>query len=134
MSFDSQLAASTKRIAGLSVRLQPLAWGLIGAVSYQHRIWLTIAQGRRTLKEQQVLWEQGRTTPGKIVTWAVPGTSQHEFGHAFDIARLHEDGRVTWNDMPWEAVGHLGESFGLVWGGRWPKKKTDRPHFQLASV
>jgi peptidoglycan L-alanyl-D-glutamate endopeptidase CwlK len=90
---------------------------------------------RCTQVEQNALYAQGRTTPGRIVTWTL--NSMHLYGKAFDIAIL-KDGKPTWDpkvdvdgDSAWDyyEAGQLGESIGLVWGGRW--KKPDYPHFQL---
>lgn len=86
-----------------------------------------ITQTYRTAAEQQALYDQGRTAPGKIVTNAPPGYSWHEFGRAFDICFLTENGKATWAG-PWEQVGEIGERLEMEWGGRW--KKPDRPHFQ----
>ena len=130
MSFPSQLSLSASRIALLAPRLRPLAWALLGACRYRLGLYLTITQGWRSAADQAALWAQGRTTPGPVVTWAEPGQSLHERGLAFDVAKLHADGQVTWDDVPWEAVGSIGEELGLVWGGRW-KEHPDRPHFEL---
>lgn len=91
---------------------------------------------RRTDAEQQALYDQGRTTPGRIVTHAKPGQSPHNFGLAFDVVFLDTTTQAPWDitwDLPgredeWEAIGAIGEALGLVWGGRW--KTPDRPHFE----
>jgi peptidoglycan L-alanyl-D-glutamate endopeptidase CwlK len=81
---------------------------------------------KRTPEEQAALYAQGRTTPGKIVTWAQH--SRHEDGEAFDIVIL-KNGKPDWSDLDsYRRAGILGESVGLVWGGRW--KTPDYPHFQ----
>jgi peptidoglycan L-alanyl-D-glutamate endopeptidase CwlK len=84
----------------------------------------------RTEAEQADLFAQGRTKPGKIVTWVGPGRSFHQYGLAFDIAFRPEDDPdgASW-DGPWDLIGRMGEQLGLEWGGRW-RKATDRPHFQ----
>jgi len=85
----------------------------------------------RTFAEQQVIWDQGRKTPGKIVTYAPPGYSWHNWKRAFDIIIKSYEGDTTPKDLydgPWLLIGVLGESLGLDWGGRW--KHPDRPHFQ----
>lgn len=79
----------------------------------------------RTLAEQAVLYAQGRTTPGKIVTHAKPGESWHNWGCAFDVVFVKE----VWSG-PWDLAGTVGKGLGLEWGGDWPGKKKDRPHFQ----
>lgn len=91
---------------------------------------LTITNTLRSTQEQSRLYEQGRTTEGPIVTHAKPGTSKHEFGHAFDVAVVGENGNPTWpedNDL-WNKIGAIGENLGLKWGGRF--KTPDRPHFE----
>ena len=93
-----------------------------------------VTQTRRTMDEQAALYAQGRTTPGKVVTNAKPGTSAHNFGLAFDIAWRTAEGGVTW-DAPepdgWEMVGAIGTDLGLVWGGDF-SRFPDRPHFEMA--
>src|SRR4051812_45095106 len=53
-----------------------------------------VTQGLRTWKEQDALYEQGRTKPGKIVTKAKGGQSYHNFGLAVDIVLLDALGKV----------------------------------------
>lgn len=95
---------------------------------------LKITQTRRTWPEQQAIWDQGRKTPGSIVTHSPPGYSWHNFGRAFDVAFVgahpYDPGLpgVADDDPIWEKVGAIGESVGLEWGGRW--KHPDRPHFE----
>lgn len=84
----------------------------------------------RTRAEQAALWAQGRTKPGPIVTNAKPGQSKHELGRAFDFT-FRELG-YTAPDEWWDFAGEVGESVGLVWGGRW--RHPDRPHFELADT
>ena len=88
----------------------------------------------RTMAEQQALYDQGRNKPGKIVTWAKPGSSAHNYGLAFDFVPLR-NGKPVWGtkgaDLAlWTRCGQLGEQLGLEWGGRWAKK-PDMPHFQI---
>lgn len=95
-----------------------------------------ITQTLRSMDEQATLYARGRTAPGRIVTYAKPGQSYHNYGLAFDVAIL-KDGTPTWdtkvdvNDNEVEdylEVGLLGEKLGLTWGGRW--RFVDLPHFQ----
>ena len=98
--------------------------------AYKERINVIITQGLRTVEEQNELYAQGRTKPGKIVTNAKGGYSYHNFGLAFDFAILKDDGSVNWNvDEKWKRVGAIGKSLGLEWGGDWTSFK-DYPHFQ----
>jgi peptidoglycan LD-endopeptidase CwlK len=79
----------------------------------------------RSQLEQNALYAQGRTTPGKIVTWTK--NSRHTQRDAFDIAIL-KNGKITWDDSDYLGAGNIGESVGLVWGGRW--HQPDSCHFQ----
>ena len=80
----------------------------------------------RTAQEQNALYAQGRTIPGRIVTKARAGFSWHNFGRAFDLCFL-EAGRAVWSG-PWSEVGPAGEALGLEWGGRWTFR--DEGHFE----
>jgi len=44
---------------------------------------------------------------------------------------LHGPDKIRWEetDTAWLKIGQIGESLGLVWGGRW--KQKDLGHFQL---
>ena len=53
--------------------------------SAQNGIIIKVISGLRTYDEQNGLHAKGRTTPGKIVTNARGGYSNHNFGIAFDI-------------------------------------------------
>lgn len=98
--------------------------------AYREGINVIITQGLRTVEEQNALYAQGRTKPGKIVTNAKGGYSYHNFGLAFDFAILNPDGSVNWTvDSKWKRVGQIGKSLGLEWGGDW-KDFKDYPHFQ----
>ncbi|WP_082055753.1 LysM peptidoglycan-binding domain-containing protein [Geobacillus kaustophilus] len=98
--------------------------------AYKKGINVIITQGYRSIEEQNELYAQGRTKPGKIVTNAKGGYSYHNFGLAFDFAILNPDGSVSWNvDEKWKRVAQIGKSLGLEWGGDW-KSFPDYPHFQ----
>jgi peptidoglycan L-alanyl-D-glutamate endopeptidase CwlK len=89
----------------------------------------------RSQQEQNDLYAQGRTKPGKKVTWTLK--SKHIDRKAFDIAIL-KDRKPTWdlkadvndNDLPdYKEAGRIGQSVGLIWGGSW--NSPDYPHFQI---
>jgi peptidoglycan LD-endopeptidase CwlK len=99
--------------------------------------------GFRTFEDQDDLYAQGRTKPGKIITNAPGGYSLHNFGLAADYvldgqvdkpgiqwswdtkADFNADGRSDWMNM-----GEIAESCGLEWGGRW-RRFPDLPHLQM---
>lgn len=105
---------------------------------------IRIVQGLRTIDEQNKLYAQGRTAPGKIVTKAKGGQSYHNFGLAIDFALLHDkDGNGTyetlsWDDkedydkdgtIDWREVVDVFEKAGYTWGGRWATI-VDAPHLE----
>lgn len=87
----------------------------------------------RTQEEQDALYEQGRTKPGKIVTWT--HRSKHIEGKAFDIAILKNekpvwDLKVDVNDdeIPdYQEAAEIGRNIGLRAGADF----KDYPHFEL---
>jgi peptidoglycan L-alanyl-D-glutamate endopeptidase CwlK len=95
-----------------------------------------VVSGNRTLAEQQKLYAQGRTAPGKIVTNCdgVARKSNHQDGRAVDCAFVDDPLTAkieTWDEkQPWEVYGTMAEALGLTWGGRW-KSPVDKPHIEL---
>lgn len=93
---------------------------------------IKITQGFRSKAEQDALYAQGRTKPGKIVTNAKGSSysSHHMWGTGIDFAR--NDGKAPYDDSDgfFTKVGKIGKSLGLEWGGDW-KSIKDKPHFQL---
>jgi len=83
--------------------------------------------GYRSIEEQNRLYDQGRTKPGKKVTNARGGYSWHNWGLAADYVFII-NGKVTW-DGPWATFGKIARESGLEWGGDF-KSIVDRPHVQ----
>jgi hypothetical protein len=99
-------------------------------LAYKNGYQIIITQGYRSIAEQDALYAQGRTKPGNIVTNAKGGSSNHNYRLAFDIAVLNSDGSIDWNtNSKYNAVGKLGQSLGLEWGGAWTSF-VDLPHFE----
>jgi peptidoglycan L-alanyl-D-glutamate endopeptidase CwlK len=103
------------------------------------RAQVRFTQTFRTIAEQHRKYAQGRTTPGKIVTWAEGGRSYHNYGLAVDICLLVDGKTVSWDTLKdydgdgiadWMECVKVFENHGWQWGGRWIKGKTDMPHFQ----
>ena len=74
------------------------------------------------------LYEIGDAEAQKICTYTLE--SNHMSGHAADFVPV-KDGKLWWNapEEVWLAMGEIGESCGLKWGGRW-KDFKDTPHFE----
>jgi peptidoglycan L-alanyl-D-glutamate endopeptidase CwlK len=105
----------------------------------------TITEGLRTSERQQELYAQGRTKPGKIVTYAdgIVNKSNHQahedgYGYAVDLYP-YVDGQVRVNDI--DSLGkiacHIKSVAGSIeinveWGGDW--KMRDYAHFELKKI
>jgi len=86
----------------------------------------------RSFAEQQALYDQGRTQPGRVVTWAKPGQSYHNYGLAFDFVPVVE-GTPDWEtEKTFVTIGQIAEDMRMQWGGRWPGVKRDLPHIQMS--
>jgi peptidoglycan L-alanyl-D-glutamate endopeptidase CwlK len=95
-------------------------------------IWLRVSQGLRTWQQQGLLYAQGRTEPGKIVTNARAGYSMHQFGLAVDIVPADANFPTfvpDWDSMDsrWQQVLELAETCQLREGAQW-RTFPDRPH------
>lgn len=118
---------SQKRALDLVPEVRAKAYEFFGRLE-AHGLRPRMVQGYRSFAEQNKLYAQGRSTAGQVVTKAKGGESYHNYGLAFDIAFLNEDGSVDFNVS--ETVAKVGEDLGLEWGGRWVEFQ-DKPHFQF---
>ena len=95
-----------------------------------------IISGIRTFAQQDELFAQGRTKPGRIVTNAKGGESNHNFGIAWDIGifdgRNYFTGETREEEQAYIDLGEhiLANVADLEWGGNW-HDFVDRPHYQL---
>lgn len=101
-----------------------------------------ITDGVRSTEEQRKLYNQGRTTPGKIVTNAdgVNNKSNHQvksdgYGYAVDLYPFY-NGSAQLNDAKSlkviaDHIKSVAKELGVTiqWGGDW--KFKDYPHFEL---
>jgi peptidoglycan L-alanyl-D-glutamate endopeptidase CwlK len=92
-----------------------------------------IASGLRTYAEQNELYAQGRTKPGKVVTNAKAGESYHNFGMAFDFCVVQR-GQAVWDQTHphWKQFVRIAKSHGFDWGGDWTN--PDYPHLQIKNA
>lgn len=100
-----------------------------------------VVEGVRKPGRQRELYAQGRTKPGKIVTWTLK--SKHIDGLAVDLLPAPYDwkdpkGFDAVNRAMMQAAGELG--VGLRWGADWdrdgkPREKGegDSPHWEIAA-
>lgn len=105
---------------------------------------LRITQTLRTIEEQDALYAQGRTKPGKKVTNARGGSSYHNWGVAFDFVILYDNDlngsfeEASYNEKKdfdkngkadWMEVVSFFKSKGWAWGGDF-RSIYDSPHFE----
>jgi peptidoglycan L-alanyl-D-glutamate endopeptidase CwlK len=128
LSTDPVDDRSEKVIATLLPRVQPYARTLVHKTA-DAEITIKVISGLRTYEEQDALFAQGRTKPGRRVTNAAAGHSNHNFGIAFDVGVF--DGGTYIEESPgYKTVDQIGVDPGLEWGGNW-KSIQDEPHFEL---
>jgi peptidoglycan LD-endopeptidase CwlK len=99
---------------------------------------LRVTQGLRTWNQQDLLYAQGRTDPGKIVTEAPGGYSGHNFGYCADIVPADENFPVftpDWDamDSRWKQVLTMAKGANLAEGAEW-RTFPDRPHLYLEEL
>lgn len=101
---------------------------------------IRVTQGLRTYAEQDAIYQQGRTTPGPIVTKAQAGSSYHNYGLAIDFCvgipgsdPWQPDWKVTEAQgvrPTWARAIKVGKSLGMVSGSDFTSIK-DYPHLQM---
>jgi peptidoglycan L-alanyl-D-glutamate endopeptidase CwlK len=99
----------------------------------------------RTFAEQNAIYAQGRTKPGKIVTFAKGGQSYHNYGLAIDIVLIVDtNGNGKYDTASWDFKkdfdGDGKADFDEIdfvfklhgWKGLYKSdgKRWDLPHFQ----
>lgn len=85
-----------------------------------------ITETLRTAERQNELYAQGRTKPGKIVTWTK--NSRHMSGNAWDICK-NKKGEEYSDTSFFLACGKIAKRLGITWGGDF--KNKDMPHFEV---
>ncbi len=128
------------RFSGVDQRLVDIAQEACQALPFD----VIVVEGVRTIQRQRDLYAQGRTKPGKIVTWTM--NSKHIDGLAVDLAPYdHETRQILWGDvlkfndlirsMLRIAAAHKVKiRSGADWnqnGVLRENRETDSPHFEL---
>jgi len=87
----------------------------------------------RSAEQQFQLYQQGRTTPGRIVTNCdgYKKISPHERWRAADLVIVGDDGRLIWDaSARYELLGGMWKDLGAKFGGDF-KGLCDMNHFEL---
>lgn len=132
---------SRERIEKLHPKIKDEVMNLVDRINtciLQGSAKVRISQGLRTIAEQDALFAQGRTKPGKKVTNAKGGQSIHNYGLAVDIVLIINGKTASWDtkadfdkdgQADWMEVVHIFKQAGYTWGGDWRTFK-DMPHFE----
>lgn len=92
---------------------------------------IRITEGYRSPERQAELYAQGRTKPGRIVTFAKPGESYHQSRKAFDVCFTGVNPYPN-DDVKWKQLADIGKSIGLKPGYYFPQDRKDSPHFEVS--
>jgi peptidoglycan L-alanyl-D-glutamate endopeptidase CwlK len=147
-AFDAYSKASAARFGTFDPRSEAAISTLVPKAQDAARQFLNASKsfpatvkllsGTRTYVEQNALYAQGRTAKGRVVTNARGGSSNHNFGIAFDVGIFnngaYNEGRSARNDQQYtDLAGLIKQKLpGLLeWGGDW-KSIVDKPHYQLS--
>jgi peptidoglycan L-alanyl-D-glutamate endopeptidase CwlK len=155
----AQDAVTLQRINKLHPKLRAEALQIYNEIvaALSGRATVRFSYTLRTFAEQQALFNQGRTTAGKIVTNARAGQSYHNYGLAVDIVLLvDKDVNGTFETASWDTSSdfdadrvsdwmecvRIFKKYGWTWGADWDndgltkamgdkdEKLVDAPHFQ----
>jgi peptidoglycan LD-endopeptidase CwlK len=131
-------ARSEERLKGVDARLART----VRRAAQLSSVPFMVVEGLRTAARQAELYAQGRTKPGKVVTWTLK--SKHLDGLAVDLAPI-VNGKIDWNDLAKFDVIYRAmmlaaseNALAIRYGGDWDgdgklreKGETDSPHFEI---
>ena len=104
---------------------------VLNIIAQTTNINLRLTCGFRNISEQQKIYNQGRTSPGKIVTNAEPFQTFHNYGLAADFCFRGNDPYLDISKNAqniWQQVGLIAANNNLTWGGTF--KFQDKPHLE----
>ncbi len=120
---EGKLAQVHPKLAELAERIITLA--------KDDNFTIIVTQGLRTFAEQDMLYAQGRTRKGDVVTNAKGGQSNHNYGLAVDFGFII-NGKISWDDHLYEHIGGWATQVNLAWGGNWHHR--DLPHVEFPHI
>ncbi|MEH6943611.1 M15 family metallopeptidase [Bacillus sp. JJ722] len=111
--------------------------------AYKEGIHVLMTNGYRSMEEQAKLYGKGRKSyvykgrdygdpKSAIVTNAMPGSSNHNYGLAIDYVLANEDATEVYYtvDDKFKRVAAIAKTLGFAWGGDW-KSFKDYPHLEM---
>lgn len=144
--FEKAYAAAAKKYGLFDLRSEGVIATLLPTAQIKARQFMSVKppagltvrllSGTRTYAEQNALYAQGRTGKGSVVTNARGGSSNHNFGIAWDVGifegGLYYTGRNAKENKAYADLAKLVKAakLGLEWGGDWTTI-VDMPHYQL---
>lgn len=104
------------------------------ALARSEDLYVHCFEAMRTAERQEMLYAQGRSLPGPVVTNARAWESMHQYGLAIDSA-FDSDPKTlkvewTWNGN-WRRFGEIMMAEGLIWYGAPGSRFREAPHVQL---
>jgi len=86
-------------------------------IADKNGVQIRILSTYRNQQEQDLLYEKGRVSPGRIMTNHQYPYSFHNHRVALQVVPI-VDGRAKWDDLElWCKLGEWGKSIGFTWGG-----------------
>lgn len=130
---------SLRRLEGVNPKLR----AVVERALQISQVDFMVSEGLRTIERQRELYAQGRTKPGKKVTWTLH--SKHLEGSAVDLVPV-VGGKPDWEDLKnFDAIAKAmlqaakEQGVKVRWGADWdmdgrPREEGehDSPHFELA--
>ncbi|RBP61367.1 peptidoglycan L-alanyl-D-glutamate endopeptidase CwlK [Alkalibaculum bacchi] len=127
--YEHSDESSTERISDLnelSPKTRELALEFLEKCE-ENGLNVRITETYRTQARQDILYEQGRTTPGLVVTWTK--NSKHTKRHAFDICE--DDTDDPYGDLEFfRKCAEIGKEVGFT-PGYYFDEVQDMPHYEL---
>ena len=122
---------SIGRVAHLHPKFIPEITSFIDDIEAATGRTFMVVQGLRNFAQQDIIYNEGRTTPGKIISNAKAGQSYHNYGLAVDICpfMVGSTTELDWN-FDFKTIRQTALDHGLECGMDWPEPETDLDHFE----
>ena len=126
MNADDRLM----KLGATSVVISETLRELSVQMAYYSRGRMTQIEDVKAMYKAAGLYTLSSVEATQPITWTLQ--SNHATGHAADLVPTIKG--VAWWRAPqkvWDIMGEIGEKHGLLWGGRWPGRQKDSPHYEM---